>query len=210
MLEIGLDPAQYGSCSEPDQRSIKNKGRVWINRGCGKWYDCPWKDNTQHMVARDATDTNPRPRHVRSKFIKPNSGGTGDRVIMSYCACYQFLGDMKRRDGKNNEIAEVTGGEGEVVSVRSSERTVKPDGGVYYKPVAKDVTIPRFPDPTEVDELFEDVFAARGRQEHKALTEDSERASRLGARIAPPSRHSDSPMDIVEIKDEAGGRSRGG
>jgi len=179
LKELGLDPASYGSCSDPLQKSVKNKGRTWINRGCSQYDGCPWKDGTEHMQARDEGDKLPRPRMVITKFIKPNSTGPGDRIINSYCPCFQFLGGLKRRDGMNREIAEVVGGEGEKVLVKTSERKANPDGTFYFKPKMEQVTVPRFPDPTEVDELFEDVYAGQSRLEHKAKTVDADRARRL-------------------------------
>ena len=173
--ELGLSVAEYGSCSKPVQ---EGKG-VWLNQGCARWKECPWRDNTEHMEKRDATDVHPRPRNVITKFVKPNDGGPGDRVISSYCSCFRFLGGLKRRDGRNREIAEVVGGEGETVSVKTSERKTNPDGSIYFKPKMETVTVPRYPDPTEVDELFEDVYAGQSRMEHKAKTVDAERERRL-------------------------------
>jgi hypothetical protein len=183
LKELGLEPAGYGSCSEPEQRSIKNKGKTWINRGCAQYHDCDWKDGTEHMERRDETDTVPRPRNVVTKFIKPNPMGPGDRVINSYCSCFQFLGGMKRRDGRNNEIAEVVGGEGDMVKIKGNERKTNPDGTFYFKPTSSLVRTPRFLDPTEVDELFEDVDAGRDRIQNKAKTTDAERARRVSGSV---------------------------
>jgi hypothetical protein len=187
LRELGLDPSEYGSCSEPVQKSVKNKGRVWVNRGCGQYnfgdHGCPWRASTEHMQPRDETDTNPRPRNVITKFIKPNDAGPGDKVNNSYCSCVRFLGGLKRRDGRNGEIAEAVGGEGEAVLIKTSERKTNPDNSVYFKPRVESVTVPRFPDPTEVDELFEDVYAGQDRLAHKAKTVDAERERRMGGAV---------------------------
>ena len=132
------------------------------------------------MKPRDAADTLPRPRNVVTKFIKPNPTGPGDRVINSYCPCFQFLGGSKRRDGRNNEIAEAVGGEGDTVRLKLSKKNTKADGSVYFTPEIVPTVVPVFPDPTEVDELFEDVEAGRDRIENKQRTVDAERARRLG------------------------------
>jgi hypothetical protein len=177
---LGLDRALYGSCAEPDQRSIQGRGKVWITRGCDQWNECPWKHGTELMKPRDAADVLPRPRNVVTKFIKPNPNGPGDRVINSYCACHQFLSGPKRRDGRNNEIAEVVGGEGDTVRLKMSKRNTKTDGSIYFTPEIRPTVVPIFPDPTEVEELFEDVEAGRDRIENKQRTVDAERARRLG------------------------------
>lgn len=179
LKELGLDPAQYGSCSEPEQKSIKNKGRVWINRGCAQWHDCPLRQGTDYMQRRGPGDIHPRPRNVKTTFIKPNSNGPGDRIQNSFCSCFRFLGGLKRRDGRNNEIAEITGGEGDEVTIKTSTRVQNPDNTFYFKPATKTIPVPIFPDPTEVDELFEDIYAAKTRQENKARTTDADRSRRL-------------------------------
>lgn len=177
---LGMAAGTYGSCSEPDQRKIQNKGRVWFNRGCKHWYDCQWKDSTEHMQARDEGDVKPRPRNVMTKHIKPNSlAGVGDVVINSYCPCFRYHKSFKKRDGKNNEILEVVGGEGEIVNIKSHKKHVNPDGSVYLTPEVKSIPVPRFPDPEEVPELFEHVFAGKERLAHKARTVDADRERRL-------------------------------
>jgi hypothetical protein len=196
LAELGLNKADYGSCSAPEQKSIKNRGRVWINRGCSEHHECPWKDNTDFMQQRGPTDTVPRPRNIVTKFIKPNSTGPGDRIINSYCSCFRFLGGLKKRDGRNSEIAEAVGGEGDVVKVKASVRVENPDKTIYFKPKVDPVTVPIFPDPTEVDELFEDVHAGQGRLEHKSRTVDAERERRLGGAVAKEAAQG---MTIVDL-----------
>ena len=190
LKELGLDRSQYGSCSEPEQKSIKNKGRVWINRGCTHWHDCPMRLGTDYQKPQtaeeraktgisEAVDAEPRPRMCRTQFIKPNSMGQGDRVTNSYRPCYSFIGGIGRRDGKNNEIAEVTGGEGDLVTIKGTVRVTSPEGAISFKPTSRTVPVPRFPDPTEVDELFEDIYAAKSRAENKSRTVDANRKRRL-------------------------------
>lgn len=204
LAELGLDKADYGSCSKPIQESVRNRGRTWINRGCNQWEGCPYRESTQFMQPRDATDTEPRPRNVITKFIKPSSSGPGDRVIDGYCSCFQFLGGLKRRDGRNSEIAEAVGGEGEIVKITSSEKKTNTDGSVYFRPIKLEVTVPRFPDPTEVDELFEDVHAGQSRIEHKARTVDAERERRLTGSVAKQEASEARDVTIVDL-----GRSGG-
>lgn len=177
--ELGLDPAKYGSCSEQDQRKIQNKGRVWFNRGCKHFYECQWRDSTEHMQAKDEGDRLPRSRNVAIKHIKPNPLGVGDVILNTYAPCHRYHRSFKKRDGQNKEILEVVGGEGNVVNIKSHKKTVNPDGSIYLTPEIKSVTVPRYPDPTEVPELFEDVFAGRERLAHKAKTVDAERQRRL-------------------------------
>lgn len=182
---LGLEQTQYGSCSEPEQRSIKNVGKVWINRGCDEHWRCQWKTGLELMDAEAGPGENPnqkddvpRPRNVVVKLIKPNPTGPGDRIINNYCACYQAIRKM-RRDGKNREIVEVVSGEGSEVRLKGSERHEKPDKSVFYVPIVVATKVPRFPDPTEVADLFEDVYAGRDRLAHKEKTTDAERAKRL-------------------------------
>ena len=180
LAELGLDKKLYPSCSEPLIRSIPNRGRQWENSGCDQFHDCPWKDGTLHMLPRDDDDKVPRPRHVVYKHIIPRQNGPGDVVINRYCACFQFLAVQKRRDGMNGEIAEVVGGEGDTVNIKTSKKITNPDGTVYYVPEAKEIEVPRFPDPTEVPELFEDVNAGRDRIDNKQRQVNEERERRLG------------------------------
>jgi hypothetical protein len=137
------------------------------------------------MQAANEGDAVPRPRHVITKFIKPNPTGPGDRIINSYSPCFQFLGGKKRRDGKNDEVAEVVGGEGGTVRIKGSKKNTNPDGSVFFSPEMKLTVVPRFPDPTEVPELFEDVEAGRERIENKQRTVDAERDRRLGRGPGP-------------------------
>ena len=182
--DLGMEPGKYASCSAPDQRKVKNKGAVWFNRGCLSYYDCPWRDGTEHIQPREpaageAADDAPRPRNVSVKHIKPSSTGPGDVIINSYCPCFRALKQMSRRDGHNNEIVEIVGGEGDTINIKSHKKHVNPDGSIYLTPEVKSVVVPRYPDPTEVPALFEHVFAARDRKEHKARTVDAERERRL-------------------------------
>lgn len=177
--ELGMAVASYGSCSEPDQRKIQNRGRVWFNRGCKFFHECEWRNNTEHMQARDEGDIKPRPRHVSTKHIKPGIGGVGDTIINSYCPCFRYHKSLKKRDGQNNEIVEVVGGEGDRIKIKSHKKHVNPDNSIYLSPEVKDLVIPRYPDPTEVPELFEHVFAASERRDHKARTVDAARERRL-------------------------------
>ena len=177
--ELGLPLGVYGSCSVEDQKKIQNRGRVWFNRGCKHAHECQWVNGTEHMQARDEKDTEPRPRNVALKHIKPNPMGVGDVVLNTYCSCVQYHESFKKRDGKNNEILEVVGGEGDTVNIKSHEKHVNPDNSIYLTPKVKPTVVPRFPDPEEVPELFEDVFAGRERQAHKARTVDAERDRRL-------------------------------
>lgn len=179
--QLGMEPSKYASCSEPDQRKIQNKGPVWFNRGCAAYYDCPWRDGTEHQAEPDEKhpeDTMPRPRNLAVKHIKPNSTGPGDIIINSYCPCFRALKQMKR-DGRNNEIVEVVGGEGMSINIKSHKKHVNPDNSIYLTPETKSVEVPRYPDPTEVPELYEHVFAAKDRKDHKARTVDAEREKRL-------------------------------
>lgn len=177
--ELGLDRGKYGSCSVEDQRKIQNKGRVWFNRGCKHAHECPWANSTEHMQPRDKSDNQPRPRMVAIKHIKPNPLGVGDVILNTYAPCYRWHRSFKRRDGQNKEILEVVGGEGDVINIKSHKKHTNPDGSIYLTPEVKPVTVPRYPDPTEVPELFEDVFAGRDRLAHRAKTVDAERERRL-------------------------------
>ena len=177
--ELGLDRGKYSSCSVPDVRKVKNKGEVWFNRGCKYAHDCPWRESTEHMQAKDENDRLPRPRNVAIKHIKPNPMGVGDVILNTYAPCHRYHRSFKKRDGQNNEILEVVGGEGDVINIKSHKKHVNPDGSIYLTPEIKPTTVPRYPDPTEVPELFEDVFAGRERMAHKAKTVDAERQRRL-------------------------------
>lgn len=182
--ELGLNPAEHGSCSEPDQRSVKNVGKVWYNRGCDEWHRCPWKSGTDYIDPQNENDVNPRPRNVAYKFIKPNPKGTGDLVINSWCSCFQFLGNKKPRDGLNQVLTEVVGGEGANVLLKVSEKVPQPDGTVYYKPVKKPAAVPSFPDPTKVEELFEAIYAAEDKLNSRQKRVQEERDRRLGRSAA--------------------------
>ena len=176
--QLGLDKKSYGSCSEPIQKSVKNVGRGWVNRGCDAWPGCPWRDEMLYIQPRDENDGVPRPRNVVVKLIKPNPTGPGDRIVNSYCACFQALG-KKRRDGMNNEIVEIVSGEGSEVVIKGSKQNVNMDKTIYFTPVAIKKVVPRFPDPTEVSELFEDIYAGQDRIANKAATVDADRQRRL-------------------------------
>ena len=193
-VETAFCPKDYPTCARPVQERKK-----WVVRGCTQWEVCPWHDNLEYMLPRDKTDDAPRPRNVRTKFIKPNPGGPGDRVMNNYCSCFRFLGGLKRRDGRNNEIAEATGGEGDTVNLKGSERVVNPDNTIYFKPKIVETTIPRFPDPTEVDELFEDVYAGKDRVDHRSRTVDADRQRRLGMVSADEHRAASEGIEEVVI-----------
>lgn len=188
---LGLDPAVYASCAEPEQRSIPNRGKVWITKGCRHWYDCKIKDSVQYMKLRDekeraaikideTVDAMPRPRHLKVRHVKPDPKGYGDIVIDNYCSCHHWYRDLARRDGNNGEIAEIIGGEGDTVSLRTSKKDVQKDGSVSFTDDDVEVVIPRFPDPTEEPSMKEALRGARARKEGSARRRDDGRARRLG------------------------------
>lgn len=187
LTELGMPHGTYGSCSSPDQRTIKNRGKIWFNRGCQFYHECEWRSGTDHMSKRDDGDVHPRPRNVATKHIKPSASGVGDVIINAYSPCFRYHKSLKKRDGKNNEIVEVVGGEGDVVSLKSHKKHVNPDGSIYLTPEVKKIEVPRYPDPTEVPELFEHVFAAEQRKEHKSRTADADRERRLRGAVSKES-----------------------
>jgi hypothetical protein len=107
----------------------------------------------------------PRPRYVKTRLIKPRFGGTGDSIRENYCSCAQWNGGLKHRNGKNGEIAEICGGEGDTVLLRGSKQIKQDDGTLAYKPTFFKVTIPAFPDPEEAEDMLEQVYSAEVRKE---------------------------------------------
>lgn len=183
LKELNMDPKIYPSCSEFIQRSVPNRGRVTENKGC-KWsHVCEWANNTKHMQARDEKDVHPRPRHIKTRFVKPNPDGVGDIVIDNYCGCWRWHESLAKRNRKNRELARVIGGEGDLVTLRVGKKTVRPDNSVFYDTEYKDTIIPRFPDPEENPDLKNDVFAARAKAEMQGadyVEDEMEEARRLG------------------------------
>lgn len=180
LKEIGLDQTKFGSCSEPEEKRSKNRGRVTINRGCTYEHECRWAHNLEHMQLKDGEDQ-PRPRHIKTRIVKPREGG-GDIVRDNYCSCFQWHDGLKQRDGKNLEIVEVIGGEGDKIQLKGSEPKGPPVVGeptVWISRLFEKV-IPRFPDPEEVQELAEEVQSAKLRSDSTIRKRAEGRTERLG------------------------------
>ena len=189
LKELHMDARVYPSCSEFIQVNRPNVGRVTVQKGCPFWDKCEWKNNTQHMQARDANDTHPRPRHIKTRFVKPANEGPGDTVIDNYCGCWRWHQSLAKRNRKNRELARVIGGEGDTVTIKTSKRVVQADNSVVYEDDYKTVTIPRFPDPTESKDLKHDVFAAAAKAEVAGADfkeDELEEARRLGVKADAP------------------------
>lgn len=183
LKELNMDIRIYPSCGEFIQRNVPNKGRVTDQKGCPYWNECEWKGNTKHMQKRDEKDVHPRPRHIKTRFVKPNPEGVGDTVIDNFCGCWRWHQSLARRNRKNRELARVIGGEGDTVMLRVGKRIVQPDNSIVFDTEYKPTVIPRFPDPEENKDLKNDVFAARAKSEISGadyVEDEVEEARRLG------------------------------
>lgn len=185
LKELGMDLAKYPACGKIIQENTPNVGRVTIQKGCKYAAKCPWVNNTQHMQKRDAGDIHPRPRHVKTRFVKPNPDGVGDVVIDNYCGCWRWHQSLAKRNRKNRELARVIGGEGDKVNIRVGKKIVNPDGSIVFDTEYQEVVIPRFPDPTENKDLKHDVFAAKAKMEIEGadfVEDEMDEARRLGVK----------------------------
>lgn len=179
LKELGLDPVLYGSCSEGRKVEIVGKGKVLVNRGCAFHYECPWKNTP--MPDPDRDHMRARPRMVKTRIIKPAHSGRGDVMRENYCACFQWHADMKDRDGKNGELTEVCGGEGDPVILSGSEEIIHKDGTRTFKPIGITETIPVFADPAEAAALSVDVRTAAIKKAAGDERRQRRRDARLGA-----------------------------
>lgn len=199
LKELGMDIRIYPSCAEFIQRSIPNRGKVTEQKGCKFWHECEWANNTKWMKQRDEKDVHPRPRFIKTRFVKPNPLGPGDRVIDNYCGCWQWHQDLKRRHKLNRELAAVIGGEGDDVTLKTSKKIIQADNTIVFESDYKTVKVPTFPDPIDSSDLKEDVFAAKARSEINRSTDEVEDARRLG--IRPPGELGDG-TSFVEMGEE--------
>ena len=206
--ELHLDPAIYPACGPIIQVTGPTTGRKTVQKGC-KWYEwkdgqCPWRDNTQHMQARDAGDVKPRPRHLRTRFVKPDpNGGPGDIVIDNYCACFRWHEGLSKRNRKNRELARVIGGEGDTVTLKTSKRVLQADNSVVYEEDYKEVVIPRFPDPTENKDMKQDVFAAKAKAQVEGeafVVDEADEARRLGVQPNAPAVEGATPVEMNDVE----------
>lgn len=184
LKQAGLDPAMFGSCSKRVTERVPNGGTVVINQGCffyeeqtgeGKLRICPMRsvpmpdgpmvsgeDSKPHRPPN--APQRPRPRFVKVRHIKPVRGGTGDTIRESYCTCAQWCGHLRGRDGKNGEIAEVCGGEGDSVLLPGTKRERNADGAMVEKPCMTKAIIPEFPDVEDNPVTMPQVYAAAVRE----------------------------------------------
>ena len=181
LKEIGLDHTKFGSCSEPEEKRTKQRGRIVVNRGCNFQHECTWANTLEHMQVREG-ETDPRPRYVKTRIVKPRDGG-GDSLRDNYCPCFMFHDGLKQRDGKNGELVEVIGGEGDKIQLKGSEPKGPAVVGepTIWIPRLFATTIPRFPDPEDVPELAEEVSSAKLRADSAIRRRTEGRTQRLGA-----------------------------
>lgn len=207
LKELNLNLAIYPSCGEFIQRNVQGRGRVTEQKGCKYFHECEWRNNTKWMQARDEKDIKPRPRNVKTRFVKPDPDGPGDVIIDNYCLCTRWHENLKRRHKKNRELAKVIGGEGDKVNIRVHHRVERPDKSVVFEQDYKEVTIPRFPDPTENKDLRQDVFAAKAKAEVEGADDSVDDARRLGIQPDLGAGTEFSEMSIEDAKAIAGGKS---
>lgn len=185
LKELGMDIAVYPSCSEFIQKNVTNVGKVTVQKGCPYWHGCEWRANTKHMQQQGPGDIHPRPRHIKTRFVKPNPDGVGDVVIDNYCGCWRWHQSLAKRNRKNRELARVIGGEGDTVTLRVGKKIVNPDNSIVFETDYKDTVIPPFPDPTKNKDLKNDVFAAKAKMEIEGADfreDELEEARRLGVK----------------------------
>lgn len=178
LKELGLSVVDYGSCSEPRKVEIEGKGRVLVNRGCIYRHECRWAHVP--MPDPDAEHMRPRPRMVKTRIIKPSPTGRGDIMRESYCSCFQWHEGLKNRDGQNNELTEVVGGEGDPVILRGTREEKRLDGSLSFPPQPIHETIPVFPDPSEAQALSQDVYTAAIKKSAKEDRRQQRRDQRMG------------------------------
>lgn len=182
LRELGLDPAKFGSCSAPEGvRGWRGTLERLTNVGCRfhaecKWANVPMPDPTEDKMR-------PRPRNVKTRLIKPKRDGSGkDAIRENYCSCAQWHHDLKKRHGKNDEIAEVCGMEGSKVLLLGSKSVRDANGTLTHQPTYFKQVVPVFPDPEDSPDLLVDVYAAASRHSDDQRQEDelqSERDRRM-------------------------------
>lgn len=177
--ELQLDEAVYGSCARREK-----DGKTITLMGCPFRKQCDWADNTKHMAKKVGDewvpdDGDPRPRNVKYRQSKPKKGG-GYSLIESYCACFQWHGDVKKIDGHNDVQIEVVGGEGSKFTARGTKPVQAAGGAIVHEPQFYKLEVPRFPAPMERPELMEAIEAGMIRKEAGERSRQKEREKRLG------------------------------
>lgn len=205
LKELGLDPRRYATCS------AFQKGR---NAGCKYHPDserderfptnghaCPFANTLQFMQPRDENDNQPRPRRVGTRMVRPSSSRPGtDDMRENWCECYLWHDDLAQRDGKNGLLCEIVAGEGEVVNMRDSNPEKNDSGVTVYQNAIIERPVPRFPDPTEVPRLAQDLAAARVRKSTEERKRLVERESRMGIlRPEPKTEEEAVPVDAAPL-----------
>jgi hypothetical protein len=144
-IELGMDPAQTSTCAPHENRKTA---------GCPVWDSCRF--HRKEYGGFKGT----RP-HFLGIFMRDIEGG----AKRDQCACFTFVsayqpimdfGLMMRQTGRPNyPVVKIIGQEGDKIKVWRFPQTVGKDGQLHTTRVAKEVVIPQFPDPTEVDENME-------------------------------------------------------
>lgn len=141
-IELGMDPAQTATCAQHEKKKIA---------GCPVWDACRF--NRKEYGGFKGT----RP-HLIGVFLRDIEGG----AKRDKCACYTFVsayqpimdfGLRLRQEGKPNyPTVKIIAQEGDPLKVWTYPQKVDANGNIRSLPrVAKEVIIPAFPDPTEVD-----------------------------------------------------------
>jgi len=144
-IELGMNPARTSTCAPHEKNKIA---------GCPVWDSCRF--HRKEYGGFKGT----RP-HFIGYFLRDIEGGAKrDR-----CACFTFVaalqpimdfGLMMRQQGKPNyPVVKIVAQEGEPIKVWTFPQTVGKDGVRRTEKVAKEIILPKFPDPTEVDENLE-------------------------------------------------------
>jgi hypothetical protein len=184
LQELGLPKDVYGSCSGHLKKAPGGPFDKVLNRGCrhhpDSGGDCEWAMGTALMSPADENDVHPRPRMCGTRLVKPSATEAGDSMRESFCSCVQWNDDLRRKDGKNKVLTEVVCGEGGTVTIRDSRIEVDAAGTRIYIPERKEVTVPRYPDPSSVPELSGALDAGRVRTAGEARKRREERESRIG------------------------------
>lgn len=140
---LGLDLKRVGTCA------VKSKGV----RGCSLWDSCRF-----HMK-RNGGFKGTRPHNI-GYFYRPLDGPPK----VDICSCMTFIRSMQpqmdeglalRMQGKRHQVVRIVAQEGEPVKVRQSPQKVDAKGNVTTQHIVKEIPVPTFPDPTELDGFME-------------------------------------------------------
>ena len=151
----------------------KRNGKPYV-LGCAFHGECKWANQATAPIEVDGVvgEVGLRPRNFRYVMVHKGSDGVA-RLRESWCSCFEWHENFSKKHGRNSTVVKITGGEGDTVRKRGSEKVPAKEPGqeASWKTLFWKEKVPVFQPPKEdgYDEakMADEIMKASGLRDEK-------------------------------------------